>query len=54
MAVPVVTLNGVDLIYRISFTTPFTGGVGVLITAYQIELLTASGDWQIPSTCISD
>jgi hypothetical protein len=54
MAVPEVILNGVDVIYRVSFTTPFTGGVGVQITAYQIELLTVSGDWQVPSTCISD
>lgn len=45
MAVPEITLNGVDVIYRVSLTTPFTGGVGVQITAYQIELLTASDEW---------
>jgi hypothetical protein len=54
MAAPEVTLNGVDVIYRVSFTVPFSGGVDVEITAYQIELITASGDWQVPSTCISD
>jgi len=43
-----------NVVYRISFTSPFTGGSNVVILAYEIQIRSMIDmQFYVPSNCVS-
>jgi hypothetical protein len=48
------SLNVTTVLYRVTFTQPFTGGNSVAIIAYEVQIQTKNGTWLIPQGCQSN